>query len=102
MSAVDILLMGRIISCLGEDGERVTIANLVSFDLLGLVDYCYGVDTIDGDGTEKTDVYRRMVREEYPSSREFYTALEGRRSARRDEEDELARELEAALEEADE
>lgn len=84
LSTMDSLLADRDLEYLGDDEKSVTVADIVLFGFLEFVDYCYGVDVTIGSGEDRTDVYGRVVREEYPRLVEFYELFKGRRSARRD------------------
>ena len=83
LSTVDPLLVDRDLEYLKDDEQSVSVADVVLFGFLEFVDYCYGVDVTVGSGRERTDVYGRAVREDYPRLREFYGSFKGRKSTKR-------------------
>lgn len=86
IATVDRLFTDRDLSYLKDEEKSVTIADIVLFQFLDFIDYCYGVDLTKGSGADVKDVYGRDAKEEYPRLNEFYENFKRRNSAKRNAE----------------
>lgn len=87
LANVDRLLGERDLDVLKHDeAGTASIADIVLFHFMDFIDVCYGVDLTQGSGQTTTDVYGRIVKEEYINLRKFYENFKDRDSARRNTE----------------
>lgn len=85
LSSVNSYLADRDLEALKDEEIRVSVADIVLFQFLEFVDYCYSIDVTTGTGEVKTDVYGRSVEEKYENLESFYGGFRARKCARREE-----------------